>query len=356
METVERDYLPQGVQFYYIYKALAHPELNGYVTPFTLEERLMHVKEAERALGSRIPWLCDGMSNDVKHAFGNAPNCEFVVDPEGRVSRRRGWSNPTQLRKDLEELIGPVDDPTRVVDLDLPELSPPKTVAKGVVPRVQVPGRMRALKIEPLVDESKVPFYVKLRVEADRGFLDDGQGKLYLGFHLDPLYEVHWNNRTEPLHFEVTTPDGIEVTPAVARGPEIEESADADPREFLVDIRAQDTSEPLQFTVHYFACDDANTFCIPVTQKYRVHLEPDRDGGTTFSRAGGRGMDPSAMIRRMMSFDKNGDGILMPEELPPMLQGRFHRMDANGDGAVDQSEFEATAERMRRRFGGRRPG
>jgi hypothetical protein len=35
LEAIERDYSDRGVKFYYIYKALAHPENNGYVTPFT---------------------------------------------------------------------------------------------------------------------------------------------------------------------------------------------------------------------------------------------------------------------------------------------------------------------------------
>ena len=52
METIYRDYEPKGVKFRYIYKALEHPELDGYVQPFSLEERLMHVKEAGRRLGS----------------------------------------------------------------------------------------------------------------------------------------------------------------------------------------------------------------------------------------------------------------------------------------------------------------
>jgi len=33
------DYAPKGVKFYYMYKALAHPELDGYVNPFTLKIR-----------------------------------------------------------------------------------------------------------------------------------------------------------------------------------------------------------------------------------------------------------------------------------------------------------------------------
>ena len=89
METIYRDYAPQGVNFYYIYKTLAHPELDGYIEPFTLEERLMHVKEAQRTLGSEITWISDSMSNDLKHALGDSPNSEFVVDPAGKIVRLR---------------------------------------------------------------------------------------------------------------------------------------------------------------------------------------------------------------------------------------------------------------------------
>ena len=71
METLERDYTPEGVQFFYLYKQLAHPELDHYVDPYTLEERLMHVAQAERQLGSRIPWLADAMTNELKHALGD---------------------------------------------------------------------------------------------------------------------------------------------------------------------------------------------------------------------------------------------------------------------------------------------
>ena len=119
MEAIYRDYSPKGVRFYYIYKSLAHPETNGYVTPFTRAERLMHVKEAQRTLASEITWLCDSMSNDLKHALGNAPNSEFVIDPEGKVARRRAWSSPEELRSDLAELVGPVEDPTKASDVRL---------------------------------------------------------------------------------------------------------------------------------------------------------------------------------------------------------------------------------------------
>ena len=134
---MQRDYAPKGVKFFYIYKALAHPETNGYVAPFDLKERLLHVKEAKKKLGTKFSWICDTMKNDLKHALGDCPNSEFVIDPRGRVVRKRVWSRPAELRRDLEKLVGRVDKPTRVGDLNLPRLRPAEQARKGVVPRLQ---------------------------------------------------------------------------------------------------------------------------------------------------------------------------------------------------------------------------
>jgi hypothetical protein len=222
---------------------------------------------------------------------------------------------------------------------------------------------MSALKIEPLIDPEGVPFYAKLRAEADGDLLSDGKGKLYLGFHLDPLYHVHWNNRTKPLEFEVIAPEGVSVSPNNGSAPKVEEPADADPREFLVRVKgAGGGNAPLELSVRYFACDDANTFCVPVEQRYLVHLEPDPDGGRVRERGGGRegfggrGMgrgpggpgslnDLAAMI---MGFDADGDGRVTRAELPERMRQRFERMDDNGDGAIDAEEAQAVAERMAR--------
>ncbi|MCH7804513.1 MAG: hypothetical protein IH937_10570 [Acidobacteria bacterium] len=283
METIYRDYAPKGVDFYYIYKTLAHPELNGYLEPFTLEERLMHVKEAQRTLGSEITWISDTMSNDLKHALGDSPNSEFVVDPTGKIVRMRAWSRPDELRRDLEQLVGPVENPTRVSDLNLKIEAPPKVAASGVVPRVRVPGRMMPVKIEP--QSSSQPFYMKLRAEVDQRFLREGEGVLYLGFHPDPLYHVHWNNLVDPVKFEITAPDGITVSPAKGEGPKVKEVSDIDPREFLVNIKKSgDSQEPLQLAVRYFACNDEEGWCVAISQEYSISLEPDRDGGRTRSR------------------------------------------------------------------------
>lgn len=274
METVKLDYAAKGVQFFYIYKPLAHPELDNYVSPFTLEERLMHVAEAKRRLGSSVTWLADTMSNDYHEAVGRLPNCEFVLDDEGVVVARRAWSNPGALREDLAELVGAVEPATDVADLDLPQQGAIATVAKGVVPRVPLPPGALPLEIEPKVSDSKVPFYAKLRAEGTPGVFEEGKGTLYLGFHLDPLYEVHWNNDVDPVSFRIEAPEGVSVTPESGVAVDPEEPADADPREFLVEVDGA-RGDVLDVQVNYFACDDALTFCIPVEQAYEVHLERD---------------------------------------------------------------------------------
>ena len=349
METIERDYTPEGVQFYYLYKQLAHPELDHYVDPYTLKERLMHVAQAERQLGSRIPWIADAMTNELKHALGDMPNSEFIIDQDGRILERRAWSDPTALRDALERLIGPVENRTRLSDLDLSSEPPVATVAKGIVPRVTPPGRMMTLKVKPDLDSTELPFYTKLRADVDREFLRNGSGTLLLGFHIDPLYHMHWNNLAPPLTYEVTAPDGVRVTPASATFAEIEEPADADPREFLVDIETDDPAASFDLSVTYYACDDDNTFCIPVTQSYTVSLQVDPDAGRVFGagrgRFGGRG-GPEAMIERIRGWDANGDGLVARSEVPEPMRDRFDRMDENGDGVLEADEIESLPARM----------
>jgi len=276
---VKLDYQPKGVEFFYIYKPLAHPEYDNYVSPFTIQERLMHIMEAKRRLGSSITWLSDTMDNDYHEAMGQTPNSELLVDPDGVVVARRAWSNPAALRKDLERLVGPVDNPTKVSDLELPQQPPIPTVAKGIVARVQRPEGMLPMVIEPVLETSRTPFYAKLRAEGTRDLYRTGKGTMYLGFHLDPLYRVHWNNEAPAMQYEITAAEGVSISPARGTGAHPEEKADADPREFLLEVDGGKPGQNFDLSVKYYACDDALTFCIPVKQEYRVALSRDTSHG-----------------------------------------------------------------------------
>jgi hypothetical protein len=271
LETIKIDYESKGVAFYYIYKPLSHPEFNNYISPFNLEERLMHITEAKRRLGSSITWLADTMDNIYHDSVGKSANSELVVDANNKVVARRAWSNPGLLRADLVRLAGAVDEPTKVSELDLPTQLPITTVAKGIVPRVVMPAGAMPMVIEPILNSSRLPFYTKLRAEGTPELYRTGKGSMYIGFHLDPLYHVHWNNDAPPLELKVTG-EGIKVTPAQATGPDPEESADADPREFILEVDAGKPGQSLDLSVKYYACDDALTFCVPVRQDYKLQL------------------------------------------------------------------------------------
>ncbi|MCZ6475675.1 MAG: hypothetical protein O6700_05090, partial [Gammaproteobacteria bacterium] len=196
-----------------------------------------------------------------------------------------------------------------------------------------------------------------IRAEGDPGILANGTGPKYLGFHLDPLYRVHWNNEAGPVTYNLTAPPGVTVTPASAVGPDVEAPADADPREFLIDVTAANIDQPLNLDVFYFACDDELTFCIPVNQSYEITLARNEShdwsiqtgadgpvlgggrgggrGGAGGGRGGGRGMPD------LTSLDTDGDGRVSRDEAPEQMQGFFGQMDANGDGFITADELQA---------------
>jgi hypothetical protein len=165
LETVFRDYAPRGVKFFYVYKALAHPEYTGYINPFTLEERLMHVEEAKRTLGMTIPWIVDNMENTLKGALSKRfSNAELIIDAQGKVVGKRAWSGPEEIREALTRWVGPVENHTRVEELNIKTAPPPKAAASGVVPRIDRPdsAQMRPLIVQPESSKWDEPFYAKL--------------------------------------------------------------------------------------------------------------------------------------------------------------------------------------------------
>jgi hypothetical protein len=278
LEAIYRDYKNKNVDFYFVYKALAHPQSNGFVGPTSLKERLLHAERAKQSLGTTIPWLVDSMDNQLKHAMGDRNNSEFIIDPNGRIVRMRDWSNPQLVRSDLVELVGPVNSPTDPRTLNLRMDFGLSEVAHGVVDRVQREGQMAALRVETITGSH--PAYVKLRAEADAALMRQGKGKLYLGFFVDPIHRVHWNNLAGPVTVEVngTSHVGPRVTKA---------DADVDPREFVVDVS---TSKPINVKIMYTGCDDKETWCRELNQEFVVSLEFDRDAGRVFDRAdAGRG-------------------------------------------------------------------
>ena len=66
------------------------------------------------------------------------------------------------------------------------------------------------------------------------------------------------------------------------------------------------------------------------------------------------------MVDRIFKHDKNGDGVLTPDEVPERGQRMFEHADANGDGEVDRGELEAAFKKRQQhkrpeRDGSKRP-
>ena len=304
------------------------------------------------------------MANDLKHALGDRPNSEFIISPEGRILVARSWSDPETLRADLEKLIGKTKTITSPSDLNRKtKAAPASKIASGIVPRTEKPEGAMAVIVRPISpkgekEQAKETFYIKLRAEADRGLMDQGKGKLHIGFHLDPVHTVHWNNLADPLHFEFKTTKGIKLSTSKGSAPKVKTPSDIDPREFLIEIDSSTgrIEQPLELTVSYFACDDEEGWCRAVTHRYEIELRRDRDAGSVRSPGAGRGLDrrqrpgggrggfgqrrrPDAgqMLERM---DANGDGAISLEEARGPMIDRFKMMDTDENGSLSREELQ----------------
>ena len=77
-------------------------------------------------------------------------------------------------------------------------------------------------------------------------------------------------------------------------------------------------------------------------------LDLDGDGQLTSLEFLPRPVDSSAvdaesLVKRLMAFDRNGDGVLTSDELPERMQSLMAKADANHDGKLTPDEIRAYA-------------
>ncbi|XZE56370.1 hypothetical protein SH139x_002478 [Planctomycetaceae bacterium SH139] len=305
IEAVAADYRDKGVQFYFLFQSLTHPENWGYVQPTSIQERFAQVDHAKELLKTSIPWLTDTMNGEMKQHFGMTPNSQFVFDRDGKIVHRASWGRGSSLRESLEELVGPSEKVTTVAELNLPQFTSQRTnpndmlierkAVEGIAAPLKVAAGGEEMQAESLksLDFTESNRYAKLRPEADQQLLRTGSGQLYLGFRQDPILGAEWNNLASPPKYRITA-DGVTITPAMAEAEKLSVESDTEPREFLVDVKNWEAGKPIKVEIQYFACNKKKGWCKPVTQEFTVWLEQDRTAGMVAGRShfpggGGRG-------------------------------------------------------------------
>ena len=306
IEAVAADYRDKGVQFYFLYQSLTHPENWGFVQPTSIQERFAQVEHAKELLQTKIPWLTDTMDNNMKQNGEMSPNAQFLFDRDGKIVHRDSWGRGSSLRAALEKLVGPSEKITTVADLNLPDTTRNKSTPPGEmlverkrVDGVAVPLRFAASGEEVSANDLKSSEfgasnrYAKLRPEADQNLMKTGNGQLYLGFRQDPVLGAAWNNLASPPKYRIIA-DGVTVTPVMAEAPKLDVESDTEPREFLVDVQNWEAGKPIKVQIQYFACNKTLGWCKALDQEFTVWLEQDRTSGMVNGRShfpggGGRG-------------------------------------------------------------------
>ena len=360
IEAAFADYSNKGVQFYYFYKALRHPELDGYVQAQNMTERLMQLSEAQEKLGTKVPWIADTMDDQILHGLRSGSFSVYLISPENEIIYSSDQINRDGLRNALSKVAGAINNPTKTGDLNLPTVKRPAAlVNEDSELGVKRPEGMTILNIIPTKPEET--YYVKLRVEADDALLQTGTGRLFLGFYPDPIYDAHWNNLSAPMKFKLNLPKGVKATPSEASAKKGPGNSDTQPRQFWVDIKSDSKFSDIQLRLDYYGCTP--DLCLPLTHEYSIQLKAEDRGSRTFGMNKGNKGNTREQARskssvpnensRMQRMDANKDGSVSFEEMCEMMKKQraanyseqdtrrqFERLDSNKDGQISIGEME----------------
>lgn len=349
IEAIAHDYHSLGVQFYYLYRFLSHPENNGYLQPFNQLERARQVQKAAELLMTKIDWLYDSMDNQTARALApENTNNVFVFSSDGKELFAGNLSDPAALRVALKNAAGEPDTVTSSSRFHSPLITPLNPSKPRLLDRVHFnPDKEPFLPVQITPMDSQMPYYAKLRVEASKALLRTGDGKLYLGFNVDPLYQMQWNNEGEPLEYEIRAMSPGIVAPSKNTAPLIEaQTTDTEPREFVLSAHQLDLSKPLILRVHYSVFSPSLNKSIDVQQRYLISLKADPCGGEAYRRQIAYKDEPrikntvsTDMPFALRQYDSNGDGKLTRSEVSGNLWTKFPDIDTNRDGYLNREEY-----------------
>jgi predicted outer membrane repeat protein len=352
IEAAYHDYKTRGVAFHFVYTHLTHPENNGFIKPFQQRERLQHIKVAKEKLHTTLSWLCDDMDNQTAAALKHKKDNVFIFNASGTEVFAGTISDASGLRTALADLAGTAQTRTSIERVAPPEIPPLNPSASPFAEQVKIdPERDAFLPLKVVPIDSRSPFFVKLRAEVDKALLDTGNGRMYLGFHVDPIFSAEWNNLGDTVNYAIKVPKGTAISPSVDEADKVAGKAtDTDPREFILEARKWNAANPLGLTVNYSIHSPISKRNHDVTQKYIIYLEEDPFGGKVHGR---QILLPDKQAEQdrwiagtvnlyqniLRSKDLNRDGKLERDEAPRPLMQDWDNADADSNGYVDVDEY-----------------
>ena len=271
-------YRSQPVKFYYLYAYLLEPENNRYIKAFNLNERLAQMEKAQAVFKTTYPWVCDGMDNRFAQAVNRKKNNLFIFNDQSEVLFAGNISTFRKFRKALIRWVGkPQGGVYRRVST---QLSPNGKIRPKYVSRANCSASEGFKPLQLIPGKSKKPYFVKLRVEANEELQTTKNGKLLFSFRLDPLYHVKWNNFAETVRYAIKVPKWCAISPSQNQAKRIKVTVDADPRDFVLDVRNWSEKQDLLITVKYAVLKTNPNRTIRLKQHYIIRKKVDSLGGT----------------------------------------------------------------------------
>ena len=276
----------------------------------------VHAREATKRLGNTIPFLVDAIDNRLKHALGDRNNSEFIIDPDGKIVRKRTWSDPEQVRKDLEELVGKVGQghEARGRGAEGREAAGGRRPRRASSQKISRTGHVRRWSPSRRSRRTARRSTRSCAPRPTPRCSTRARGSSTWGSTSTRSTGPHWNNLKKPLRFELEVPEGVKLSVTSGESPK--------PK---VETRHRPARVPARRRGVAGGQDGAADRDVR-----RVHgrrLPRGAPGVRAAPRsatatAAGRSAAASAparrrrCVKRLMEGDKNADGKLTEDELP----------------------------------------
>jgi len=103
MDLLAKEYSGR-VDFYVLYVREVHPGQN-YPPHASFAQKLSHVDDLKRLEGVERTILVDSLEGAMHIDYGALPNSTYIIGKDGFISYRADWTDPDQVKSQLEALL-----------------------------------------------------------------------------------------------------------------------------------------------------------------------------------------------------------------------------------------------------------